>query len=134
MWTAPVITRELIVIHVATRTVWMMRKRHDPMNEAMPSASVSPKVASSWWTTLTGCTWLLALALRRWRESLTASWPESLVRTDIPAGKPNELFDDQRHRKRPGPEHHDHRGPHDEQADEILGEVGHAVERDGRVR
>src|SRR5216683_5073014 len=82
-WILPDTCSELRVIHAATRNVWMMRKRHEPMKEAISSASCSPTVASSWWMTLTGCLWSTELALRRCSDSLTASWPESLVRTDI---------------------------------------------------
>src|SRR5438445_6737049 len=43
----PVTWRVLMVTQAATRKVCMIRHRHDPMKEAMPSASCSPNVACS---------------------------------------------------------------------------------------
>src|SRR5207249_10172257 len=82
MWMRPVACRELIVTHVATSSVCTMRKRHEPMKDAIPSASCSPNVACSWWRMLTGCLWESAAYLRRRLAVASEAFVVSLLRFD----------------------------------------------------
>src|SRR5258708_25506845 len=55
-------------IQIASRPLWTMRKVQDPIVAAAWSATRSPRVRSSWCSTLTGCLWSDSSAL--WRRSL----------------------------------------------------------------
>src|SRR5438270_11703805 len=92
--------------------------------------------------TLTGCLWSSTLYLRRVRASCTATLPVSPVRTVMAAGNSRvsplamstELLDDQGNGQGADSEQDDHGRADHHQADQVFGEVGHAVERDRRIR
>src|SRR5437660_9570365 len=99
--------------------------------------------------TLTGCLWSSAFSFRVRRMCLTAVWPDWLVRTDISRrtlafGSPpcdrlsglsfaGGLLDELRNDERTHRQEHDHGRAHDHEPDQVFGEVGDAVQRDGRV-
>src|SRR6267378_5466813 len=92
--------------------------------------------------TLTGCLWSAAWYLRRVRASWTATLPVSPVRTVMagansrvsPLAVSTELLNDQWNGERADSKQDDHGRADHYQADQVFGEVRHAVEWDRRIR